>query len=182
VDVILVRHRRHLAVERVRGHSCWRRAHGSCQSRGSEPAEELGIDGVLRQQSIRAAVGERKNRLAAPSIANLDHARRDELQRFVPAHTCETSRAFGAVTHARILEPSVPVHAIAELPDLRADVTACRLVQRRSIDRDDPASFHGHGQAAGIRTVQRTRCVDGGFGALKFVVSPSHQWNLYGVG
>src|SRR5206468_625841 len=52
--IILVGHRRHLAVERHIGCTRGCRAHGSRQTRRAGPAPELGVEVVLRQQPARS--------------------------------------------------------------------------------------------------------------------------------
>ena len=63
VDVVLVGHRRHLAVERHVGRAGRRRAHRPRQSRRPEPPPQRRVEVVVGEQAIRSAVGERQNRL-----------------------------------------------------------------------------------------------------------------------
>jgi len=68
VNVVGERYPRHLAVHaygRARGR-CG--ANGTIQARAAETPEQAGIGGVLGQKTIRAAVGNGQNRLAAKII------------------------------------------------------------------------------------------------------------------
>ncbi len=71
VEVVLVGDRRHLAVHRLRGGAGGRRADGAGEPRGAEAAEQPCVGGVLREQAVGAAVGERQDRLAAEALARL---------------------------------------------------------------------------------------------------------------
>ena len=160
--IVLVGDRRHLAVERLCGHAGRRRAHGTREARGAEPAEEHGVEGVLREQAIRSAVGKRQDGFAAPAVAHLEHACGDELDRFVPLDAPEAPQPFRSGSHGGVLQPRIAVHAIAELPDFRADVAGGRRVQRRAVDFDDPPFADGDGQTARVGAVERARGVDNG--------------------
>ena len=157
--VVLIRDRRHLAVERHVGGAGRRRADRARQARGAEAAPQLGVEVVLRQQAVRAAVRVGQDGFAARFSLGALHLVRDELERFVPRGALELALALAPRADRRIEQAIRTVHALAELPDLRADVAVGDRILARSVDRDDLAVLHGDGEAARIGTIERT----GGF-------------------
>ena len=102
VRVVLVGDRRHLAVERHVRRAGRRRADRAREARRAEAPEQLRVEVVLRQQAVRAAVGERQDRLAARIVAfAARHPFGDELERFVPRHARELAVALAPLADAR---------------------------------------------------------------------------------
>ena len=89
VHVVFVGNARHLPVEPDVGGARCRRADRPRQARRAEGAPQRRVVRVLREQAVRAAVIERQDRLAARSIANLDHLVGDLIERLVPADAGE---------------------------------------------------------------------------------------------
>ena len=159
--VVLIRDRRHLAVERHVGGAGRRGADRARQTRRAEPAPQLRVDVVLRQQAVRSAVRIRQNRLAPPALRLRGaHLLGDQLERFVPRHALELAFALAAFAHRRIEQPVGSVHALAEFPHLRADEAVGDRVSARAVDVDDAPAPHRHRQAAGIRAVERARGIN----------------------
>ncbi len=154
--VVLVRDGRHLAVERhIRG-AGWRRAEGARQARGAEAAPECGVEVVLREQAVRAAVRIGQDGLAAGLSLGALHFGGNAIERFVPRGALEFAFALAPAPDRRREETIGSVHAIAELAHLRADVAAGRRILLGAVDRDDLAVLDGDRQRAGIGTVERT--------------------------
>src|SRR4029077_3124068 len=92
------------------------------QTGGTEPPRQPRVEVVLGQQAVRAAVRIREDRRAPVLCLRALHAIDDELHRLVPGHTLELAFTLAALTDRGVEQPVGPVHAIAELADLRADV------------------------------------------------------------
>src|SRR5688572_8124838 len=78
----------------------------------------------------------------------------------MPLDALEAPQPLRSGSYRGVLQPGLAVDAVAELPDLRADVPGGRRVQRRAVDLDDPAFADCDGQAARIGAVERARGVD----------------------
>ena len=167
LGIVLVGDARHLSVHRLRGGAGWRGTYRAREARGAEPAEQDGVERVLRQQSVRAAIRKGQNRFATPLLAGLDHAGGDELDRFVPGHTRETSLPLRADTHGRMLQPRLAVNALAELSDLGADVAGRSVRSHGAVDGDDAAVADGDRQAARVGAVEGARRIDDRLSAVR---------------
>jgi hypothetical protein len=66
-----------------------------------------------------------------------------------------------------MMSPVAAVEALAEFPDLCADVTGGRRIEHRSVDLHHPAFADSNRQTARIGTVERTRGVHDHGAALK---------------
>ena len=160
LGVILVGDRRHLAVERQIGGAGRRGADRAREPRGAEPPPQLRVDVVLREHAVRSAVRIRQDRLGARGRLGLFEAGCDQLDRFVPGDARELAGAFASAADGGVQQAIGSVDALAELAHLGADVAVGDRVPARPVDRDDLAGVHGDGQAARVRTVQRTRGLD----------------------
>ena len=161
--VVLVGHRRHLAVEAQVGDAGRRGTHRARQPRGTKPAEQRGVSRVLGQQTVRAAVAERQNRFAARFRANRREPRGDELERLVPAGAAEAALALGANAHGGKVQPVLAVDAPIEAAHLGADVAARDRIGRAAVDGGDATALDRDLQSAGIGTVEGAGRFNGGF-------------------
>ena len=73
VRIVLVGDRRHLAVEPQVRRASRRRAHRARKPRCAEPPPQRRVEIVLRQQTVRAAVGVGQDRLRAPRLPDFAH-------------------------------------------------------------------------------------------------------------
>ena len=158
--VVLVGDARHLSVHRLCRGARRRRAHRAPQTGRAEAPEQNRVQRVLREQAVRAAVGKRQDGFRTPLLAHLIQTTDDELEGFVPGHARETGLAFRPAAHGGMAQPRLAVHAVAELPDLRANVSARRRVEHRAVDADEASLADRDGETAGIRTVEGTGGVD----------------------
>ena len=170
LGVVLIRDRRHLAVERHVGGAGRRRADRAREARRAEAAPQLRVDVVLREQAVRPAVRVGQDRLGAGVAFACSKARGDELDRFVPRHARELAGAFASAADGGVEQAIGSVDALAELPHLRADVAVGDRVLARSVDGDDLAVLHGDGEAARVGAVERTGGFDDRRGAAEFAV------------
>ena len=100
-------------------------------------------------------------RIASPPQCSRTSSMRVAMSSIASSHVdaLEAPLSLRAGSHGGILQPRIAVHAVAELPDLGADVAGGRRVQRRAVDLDDPAFADGDSQAARVGAVERdTRC------------------------
>ena len=163
VGIVLVADRRHLAVEALVRRAGRRRAHRAQQPRRAEAAEQDRVGVVLRQESVRAAVAERQDRLGAAAVARRQHLLRDQIERIVPGDALEQARAFRAAPHRRIEQAIVAVDALVEAADLGADVAVGDVVFFGAVDLGDAPAAHRDVQRARIGTVERAGGGDGRF-------------------
>jgi hypothetical protein len=78
----------------------------------------------------------------------------------VPRHPLELPVAFATLPDGRIEEPVRSIDALAELADLRADITFGDRILVRAINLDHLALLDGNREAAGVRTIERARSFD----------------------
>ena len=160
VPVVLVGDTRHPAVQGGRHGAGRRGANGARQTAGAELAEQLCVGGVLGDEPVRAAVGERQDRLAAPAAAGLRQLVRHHVERFVPGHVPEARLALGSGAQPGPQQAILAIYAGAEAAHLAANRTGRHVVARRCVDAGDPAVLDRDRQAAGVRTVERTGRLD----------------------
>ena len=165
--IVLVGHRRHLAVQRHVGRAGRGRADGARQARRAEAAPELRVEVVLREQAVRPAIRVGQDRLGSRAGFRGHEARGDELDRFRPRHALELAGAFASVADGGMEQAVGTVDALAEFPHLRADVAVGDRILARSVDRDDLALLHGDGEAARIGAIKGAGCFDDGRGAAE---------------
>ncbi len=146
--VILVGDARHLSVHRLCRGPGRRRAHRAPQTGRAEPPEQNRVQRVLREQAVRAAVGKRQDGFGAPLLSHLVQTADDELEGFFPGHARETGLALRPAAHGGMPQPRLAVHALAEFPDLRANVSARRRVERRAVDADEASLADRDGETA----------------------------------
>ena len=128
LGIVLVGHRRHLAVERhVRG-ACRRRAERPCQPRRAPAPPERGIEVVLCHQSIRSAIGVGKDRLTSGGGLCCLHPIDDALEGFVPGHPPEPAFALAPYADAGVQQSIGSVNTLSEAAHLGADVATCHRV------------------------------------------------------
>ena len=123
-------------------------------------AEQRRVVGVLRQQPVRSAVAEGQDRFSAFAIADVFHARRNQVERLVPGDAGERALALGALPHRRIEQAILAVDPIGELPDLAANETAGDGILVAAVDLHDPAVFDRDVDRAGVRAIQGTGGAD----------------------
>ena len=71
----------------------------------------------------------------------------------------ELARALGAAADGRVEQAIVAVDALAEAPDLGADVAVGDVVLGRAVDLGDAPAAHRDVERAGIGAVERARGV-----------------------
>ncbi len=157
----------HLAVETLRGAPRRRRADRAGEPGGAEAREESGVGRVLREISVRPAVGQRQDRLSRSAARQGRELPRDEVERLVPSCAPEPSLSFAALADSRVEDAPRPVHVLGISPHLRADVPLGDGVDAAAPDRDDAIPFDVDFEAAGVRAVERagTRHDPGGSGS-----------------
>ena len=160
VHVILIRDAGHLAVEHLVRRAGRSGAHGSRQPRRAKAAEEDGVVGVLREQPVRSAVAEGKDRFGGVLVADLQHPGRDVVERFAPGHPRESPLTLRTFPNRRIEQPILAVNALGESPHLPADVVFRDRVEVAAVDADDPSFFDGDVERAGVGTIERARRPD----------------------
>ena len=101
LGVILIAHRRHLAVEPEIGRPGRRGTDGAQQPRRAQPAKECRVARVLREQAVGAAIGAAEDRLATKRRAHLAQLGGDDLERLVPIDAFERARALSALAARR---------------------------------------------------------------------------------
>ena len=164
VRVVRIRDSGHLAVESGIGRGRRRGADRARQPRRAEPPEEPRIRRALREIAVRAAVGERQDRLPPAAAPNLEELLRNVREGFVPRDGPETSFALRPVSKAGLEQPRLAVHVARELAHLGADVAVGDRIDVRSADRHDPALGDRDVETAGVRTVERAGARDVGLG------------------
>ena len=123
-------------------------------------AEQRRVVGVLRQQPVRSAVAEGQDRFSAFAIADVFHARRNQVERLVPGDPGERALTLGALPHRRIEQAILAVDPIGEPPDLAADETAGDGVLVAAVDLHDPAVLDRDVDRAGVGAIQGTGGAD----------------------
>ena len=176
--IVGVGHTRHLAVERL-----VRRARRDCADSASEPrraelSEQPRVGGVLRQQAVRPAVGERQDRLGAPLVADLGHPRGDGPERLVPTGLPEAALATLALADKRVLQAGVAVDTLAEPTHLAANVPVGDRVLVRAVNRDDSPLLDRHLETAGVGAVEWAHGVDRRPSPLQFIIRVGHETSL----
>ena len=174
-DVILIADRRHLAVERHVCRARRRRAQRAIEPGCADAPPELRVEVVLGQQAVRSAVGIRKDRFRAELLRRLPEPVGDLLERLVPRHPGELAVAFVADALRRIEKPVGAVHALAELPHLRADVALGDGIDGAAVDGEHFSLLHGDVERARVRAVERTSGLDDGRGAPE----PWFRWRRH---
>ena len=161
--VVLIDHRRHLAVEAHVGGAGRSRAHRPQQPRRAEAPEQDGIRVVLREHPVRAAVAERQDRFAAVLTDGLFQVLGDLVERVVPRRAHELALALRAAADGGKQQPILPVDPLIEAPHLGADVAARDFVRGAAVDLGDAAATQRDGERAGVRAVERAGRLDRGF-------------------
>ena len=157
VRVVLVGDRRHLAVERRVRRAGRRRADGAREARRAEAPPERRVEVVLREQAVRAAVRVGQDRGAADARHRASGTVR-ATSSSASSHVTRVNSAFAlaALAHGGIEQAIRAVHALVELPHLRADVAVRHrvLASIRRSRRCVPcwtvtARLHESGQSSG---------------------------------
>ena len=161
--VVLIDHRRHLAVEAHVGGAGRSRAHRPQQPRRAEAPEENGIRVVLGEHPVRAAVAERQDRFAAVLTDGLFQVLGDLVERVVPRRAHELALALRAAADGGKQQPILPVDPLIEAPHLGADVAARDFVRGAAVDLGDAAATQRDGERAGVRAIERAGRLDRGF-------------------
>ena len=155
--VVLIRDRRHLAVERLVGGAGRRRAECPQQARGAESSEENRVGGVLCQQPVRSAVAVGQDGLGAERRLDARRSPTRSPRALRPTTRARTGRCPWALCGPSGISADPRRTGARETPDLRADVAARRVVGVAAIHLDDASVAHADRQAAGVRTIERTR-------------------------
>ena len=156
---VLVGNRRHLAVERHVRRAGRSGADGAREARRAEAPPQLGVEIVLRQQAVGAAVRIRQDRfgagIASRALEPIDHT----LHGFVPGNALEPTLALEACSNRRMEQAVGPVHPLAEFAHFRTDVPFGDRVLVRAVYLQHLPALDRNRQTAGVGTVERA----GGF-------------------
>jgi len=110
---------------------------------------------------VRSAVGIWQDRFASPRVARLTHPIGDQGESILPRHALEASaRALGSLPDGWIPQTIGAVDTLAEAAHLRADVPIGDRVRLGAVDGRNAAVLDRDVEAAPVRTVERTGCLN----------------------
>ncbi len=126
------------------------------EERGAQLVEEAQVHRRIGEHAVRPRVVERQHRLRAVRGDHARHALVDEVERLVPGHRREAPLALGADAAQRRLQAPGPVYPLGvRAGDLGADHPGGVGIGARAADLHDLRVLDGHGEAAGVRAIER---------------------------
>ena len=131
-----------------------RRAQRALELRGAQPVEEAPVHRAVLQHAHGAGVAARQDGLRILGGGRLQ-ARRDLVERLVPADAAEPAFAFLANSLLRIQEPVGRIGALEVVRDLGAQRALGERHRRVALDLDGDAVLHRHQHGAGVGAVVR---------------------------
>ena len=122
----------------------------------SRAMEQAGIQTVLREPAVGAAVAVGENRLAPVLIADCGEPRGDCFYRLFPAHSAKFSSSLRTRADRGKQKPIGSVHEFGKVSDFAANEAGCQRVHVVAVERLDPAVANRDVQATAIGAVERT--------------------------